>query len=297
MTAGQHRKFQETLVKTEVLIEALPFVKQYAGKRVVVKIGGELVDDLEAAKSFVEDITLLRSLGVKVVLVHGGGPQISRLMKQTNKEPVFINGQRVTDQETLELTSMVLLGTVNRTLVALLNAHGKTAVGVSGVDAQIFLCKPKNSTLGFVGEITHVSSRPILNLLDNGYLPVIASLGIDEEGNTYNINADTAAGDLAKAIKAEKYILLTNVEGLYESFGDKDSLISEIDMESLQKLLDSGTLAAGMIPKVESILRALSGSVPRAHILDGRVRHALLLEIFTSEGIGTMIQKENAEKK
>lgn len=289
---GKQRRLEETLVKTEVLIEALPFVKQYSGKRVVVKIGGELVEDIDAAKSFVEDIILLRSLGVKVVLVHGGGPQITRLMKQTNKEPVFVNGQRVTDKETLELTSMVLLGTVNRTLVSLLNAHGKNAVGVSGVDARIFLCKPKDPALGFVGEITHVSSRPIINLLGNDYLPVIASLGIDAEGNTYNINADTAAGDLARAINAEKYILLTNVEGLYESFGDKDSLISEIDMESLQTLLDSGTLAAGMIPKVESILHALSGNVPRAHILDGRVRHALLLEIFTSEGIGTMIQKQ-----
>ena len=283
------RYLEETQYKTSILIEALPYLKQFSGKRVVIKIGGELVENLEQAKSFVEDIILLKSIGLHVILVHGGGPQISRLMKQVGKEPTFVRGQRVTDFETLELTSMVLLGTVNRTLVSLLNAHGKRAVGVSGVEARLFLCTQKDPELGYVGEIVKAAGRPIANLLNSGYLPVVATIGIDEQGNTYNINADSAAGALAKAVNAEKYILLTNVEGLYESFGNKDSLISEIDMPSLEKLLDSGKLAAGMIPKVESILTALKGGVPRAHILDGRVKHAVLLEIFTPEGIGTMI--------
>ena len=285
------RDLTETQHKTSILIEALPYLKQFVGKRVVIKVGGELVEDIEATKSFVEDVILLRSVGIKVILVHGGGPQITKLMKLTGKEPTFVKGQRVTDKETLELTAMVLLGQVNRTLVSLLNAHGKRAVGVSGIDARIFLCQQKDPTLGYVGDIVSVSARPVMSLLNAGYLPVIASIGMDEEGTTYNINADTAAGELARAVAAEKFILLTNVEGLYESFGNKNTLISETDMPNMQKLLESGSLTSGMIPKVESIARALAGGVSQAHILDGRVKHAVLLEIFTPEGIGTMIRR------
>ena len=277
--------------KTETLVEILPYVQQFSGKRVVVKVGGELVEDLAKTRSFCQDIMLLKSLGLQVVICHGGGPQITKLMKELHKEPTFVRGQRVTDAETLDLTAMVLVGNVNRTLVSMLNTMGKRAVGMSGVDARLFVCRPKDPSLGFVGEICSVSARPITALLNNGYLPVVASLGMDNAGTNYNINADTAACELARAIGAQKLILLTNVEGIYENVDDKDSLISELDEQSLQGLIDSGSLSSGMIPKVESILSALQGGVPQAHILDGRVDHAVLLEIFTAEGIGTMIRK------
>ncbi|MCC6932036.1 MAG: acetylglutamate kinase [Deltaproteobacteria bacterium] len=291
MTKKLANKIFDLQKKTETLIEMLPYVTEFSGKRVLIKVGGEILEDMNSAKSFCQDIILLRALGLQVVLCHGGGPQITKLMKSMNKEAVFVRGQRVTDAETLDLTAMVLLGNINRTLVSLLNTFGKRAVGMSGVDARLFVCRAKDPALGFVGEICSVSARPIMNLLNNNYLPVVASLGMDNEGNNYNINADTAAGELAKAIGAQKLILLTNVEGIYENFEDKSSLISELDEQGLRELLAGGTLAAGMIPKVESILTALSGGVPHAHILDGRIEHAVLLEIFTAEGIGTMVRR------
>ena len=283
------RDISGTQSKAEVLIEALPYLKQFAGKRVVIKIGGELLKDEEDAKSLAQDLTLLKSVGINVIVCHGGGPQISEMMAAVNKSPEFVDGHRVTDAETLEITAMVLLGKLNRALVSLLNAHGPQAIGLSGVDGRLFLVNPKDENLGFVGNIDAVDPDPVTKVLDAGYIPVVSSIGMDKDGVVYNINADMAAGELAKAVGAEKFVVLTNVEGLYESFGDKDSLISEIDAKALKELLDSGTLSAGMLPKAECILLALEAGVSKAHMLDGRVRHAVLLEIFTPEGIGTMV--------
>lgn len=284
------RTIEETQAKAAVLREALPYIKQFKNQRVVIKVGGELFQDEAAARSLVEDLGFLRSVGVNVVLVHGGGPQISRAMKKFGKDPVFVKGQRVTDAETLELTAMVLLGEINRSIVALLSSTGTAAIGISGIDHSLLKVRQKDPDLGYVGEVVGINTAPIDNLLSHGYVPVIASLGIDASGSSYNINADTAAGKIAVAIHAQKLVLLTNVPGLYETFGDDDSLISEIDTKGLIRLISHDKLSEGMIPKVESIISAINGGVSQAHILDGRVKHALLLEIFTPEGIGTMIQ-------
>jgi acetylglutamate kinase len=290
-----HRALIDTQAKARVLIEALPYITEYAGRRIVVKVGGEVVDDPTAAASFAADLVLLKAVGINVVLCHGGGPQISREMANMGREPTFVNGLRVTDAETMEITAMVLLGVLNRNLVSLLNVHGPQAVGVSGVDGRLFVVEPERAELGYVGRIREVTPDPVVRLLDDGYIPVVASIGMDDTGAAYNVNADLAAGRLAAAIGAEKYVLLTNVEGLYESFGDADTLISEIDRDGLRALRDGGSLSAGMVPKVDSILTALDGGVGRAHILDGRVEHAVLLEIFTPEGIGTMVRGSGRE--
>lgn len=287
--AATSRVLEETQAKAKTLLEALPYIQEFSGKRVVVKVGGEVADDTETAAVFTRDLVLLKLVGLEVVLCHGGGPQISRLMGELGHEPEFVDGLRVTDAETMRLTSMVLLGDVNRTLVGHVNAHGPHAVGLSGVDGRLFLCGPKDEKLGFVGEISAVDPRPVTRLLEDGYMPVVASVGMDGEGNTYNINADTAAGALAGALEAEKLIVLTNVEGLYEDFGDADSLVSEIDLAGLREMYEGGSLHTGMLPKVASILDALDDGVAAAHILDGRVEHAVLLEIFTPEGIGTKV--------
>ncbi len=278
-----------TQEKAAVLVQAFPYIRQYAGKRVVVKVGGEIALDPRQMGSFVGDLALLRMVGVEVVLCHGGGPQISRMMRLLGREAVFKDGLRVTDEETMEVTAMVLLGDVNRRFVALLNTHGPLGIGVSGLDGQLFQVVPQAPELGYVGKISHVTSDPIERILADDYIPVVASLGMDAAGAVYNINADTAAGELAVALGAEKLVVLTNVAGLYETFGNEDSLLSEIDVTVLQRLVISGALSEGMIPKVEAILAALQGGVPRACVIDGRVDHAVLLEIFTPEGFGTMI--------
>lgn len=286
------RSIQATQEKADILIQALPYLRRFASKVVVVKIGGELVDDQERAKQFVEDVSFLSTAGIKVVVVHGGGPQISRAMQHFQIEPRFVDGHRVTDKDTLEITSMVLLGSINQKLVALFNSKGVRAMGLTGTDAQMLRVRQKNEALGYVGEIEEVNVDPLERLLSLNCLPVVASLGTSLDGQTYNINADSAAGRIASALRAEKYIMLTNVEGLFETFGDDQSLIAQIDLESLGALRDSGKLSVGMLPKVDSVLHAVKSGVPKAHILDGRVQHALLLEIFTPEGIGTMVSKE-----
>ncbi len=288
----RNRVTADTQAKASVLIEALPFLKNFGGKRVVIKVGGELLDNESASASFAQDLILLKSVGIQVVLCHGGGPQISRAMKKLGKEPKFLNGLRVTDQETMQIMSMVLLGDLNQKLVSLLNVHGPKAVGVSGADGQLFTVEQENPDLGFVGKISKVNTDIITKTLDNGYMPVVGSVGVDAQGQAYNINVDLAAGRLASALKAEKLIVLSNVQGLYETFGDENSLIPEIKAKGLRKMKASGSLTEGMIPKVDGILEALDGGVKRAHILDGRVNHAVLLEIFTPEGIGTMIFRD-----
>ena len=285
------RVMEDTQAKASVLIEALPYLKQFGGKKVVIKVGGELLDDEKASESFAQDLILLKAVGIDVILLHGGGPQISRMMKKLGKEPQFIDGLRVTDSETMEIMSMVLLGDLNPKMVSMLNVHGPKAIGLSGADGLLFQVEQTDPKLGFVGQITEVNSRVIKKILENNLLPVIGSVGVDEQGQKYNINVDLAAGKLAAAMRAEKLIVLSNVEGLYETFGKEDTLISEINVEGLKKIKDSDSLSAGMIPKVNGVLSALEGGVKSAHILDGRVAHAVLLEIFTPEGIGTMISQ------
>lgn len=277
----------------EVLIKALPFIRSFVGQSVVVKVGGEIATNSELSAGLVQDLLLMEAVGVQIVLCHGGGPQISQAMEKFNKEPIFKDGLRVTDAETLDIASMVLLGDVNRKFVAQLNAQSNVAVGLSGLDGRLFTVSPAADDLGFVGDIEEVSTDSIFTLLEAGYLPVVASLGVDEQGSTYNINADAAAGELAAALGAEKLIILTNVAGIYRSFEDKNSLISEISCSELQELHDGDGLSAGMLPKVEAVLNALQNGVHSAHILDGRMLHALLLEVFTPEGVGTMITSDS----
>jgi acetylglutamate kinase len=277
------------LTKAATLAEALPYLKKFSEKLVVVKVGGELLLDSERAQVFAEDIILLHSVGFRVVLCHGGGPQINKMMERLDLKPSFEKGQRVTDASTLEVTAMVLLGEVNRKLVALINKVKTCALGISGIDAGIITVKQGDESLGYVGTVEVVRTEPIYHLLDGGFIPVIASLGSDIHGATFNINADLVAGEMASRLRAEKLVLITNVPGLYESFEDKNSLISEIDAASLRTLRDQGLIEGGMLPKITSILTALEGGVGRAHILNGLLDHALLLEFFTEHGIGTMI--------
>lgn len=286
---GVESDFKEVVSKAEILAQAVPWIRSLAGRFVVVKVGGEILLDEQRAQQFAQDIVLLHSVGIKVLVVHGGGPQISSLSNKLGVTPHFVEGQRVTDEATLEVTAMVLLGDVNRKLVSLVNRATNVAFGVSGIDAGILLVAPASGPLGLVGDVELVRCEPILRLIDGGFIPVLASLGVDRAGQVYNVNADLAAGQIAAAIGAEKFVVLTNVAGLYESYPDRGSLISEIDCSSLRVLLGSGKLEGGMIPKIRAILAAIEGGVNRAHILDGRIKHALLLEFFTREGIGTMI--------
>lgn len=286
---GDVPDINEWLPKAKMLIEALPYLHRFAGARVVVKIGGELAGDDEALKNFAQDVSLLRAVGIHLVICHGGGPQISEAMKQLGHEPRFIEGMRVTDAETLEITQMVLLGKIRQRLVAEIIKVGGRAVGLSGVDGGIITVKPVSEQLGFVGAVEHIAIDPIERLLAGGYLPVVSSLGTDGQGGCYNVNADAVAGEMAAALDAEKLVFLTNVAGIFEDFSRKETLISEIDGTTLRKLRDQGSFSGGMIPKVDAVLHALAMKSMDVHVLDGRQPHALLLEMFTRRGIGTMI--------
>jgi acetylglutamate kinase len=278
--------------KASVLTEALPYIRKWAGKTVVVKIGGETLLDEGMLDSFATDIVLMRFVGMNPIVVHGGGPQISEAMKRAGKEPVFVRGHRVTDAETMGIVKMVLLGEINARIVAAMNAHGGSAVGVSGEDGGLLMARrgagPDGEDLGFVGEVAHVSPALLEALMADEFIPVVAPVAAGP-GGSYNVNADLAAGALAGAFGAQKIVFLTNVPGLYRDLGDEESLISQTTAGALEKLLADGSLSEGMIPKITSAVRAMGAGVPQAHILDGRVPHALLLEIFTDEGIGTMV--------
>lgn len=288
---------RQAQAKARVLREALPWVTRWAGSTVVVKYGGHVTGEDDAGEllgtAFAADIALLRRLGLRMVVVHGGGPQISALSRRLGLDARFINGRRVTDEATLEIVRMVLLGQVNPRLVGLITAAGAAAVGISGTDAGLLTVRPAEPALGAVGEVDRVDTRVLEGLLDNGAVPVVATVGRGPDGEDRNVNADTAAGAIAGALNADKLIYLTNVAGLYEHFGTGDqALLSEIEPARLRDMLDSGELHTGMVPKVESMLAALDGGVDRAYLLDGRVEHALLLEIFTDEGIGTQVSRE-----
>lgn len=279
--------------RASVLIEALPYLRQFYGKTIVVKYGGNAMIDDRLKEQVMQDIALLHYVGIRPILVHGGGPEISSLMKQMGHEPTFVGGLRVTDAVTMEIVEMALAGKTNKGIVALLNRQGGMAVGLSGKDANLIVAKKMESPkgdLGFVGEIEQVNAELLHLLADQGYIPVISSVAIGEDGESYNVNADHAAGAIAAEVKAAKLIVLTDVEGIYANYPDKDSLISEMDIARAKEMLASGAADKGMIPKVEACIMALEGGVERAHMIDGRLPHAILIEVFTDTGIGTMIR-------
>jgi acetylglutamate kinase len=275
--------------KAGVLAEALPYIRRFWGRVVVVKYGGSAMEDPALAQLFAQDVVLMRSVGMRPVVVHGGGPQIGQLMERLGKQPEFREGLRVTDAETLDIARMVLVGKVNRDIVSAINVHGPLAVGLSGEDAGLITASRRSPELGFVGDVEAVNASILERLLSEELIPVVATIGTDPEGQSYNINADTAAGAIAEALSAEKLVYLTNVEGLLKDTTDPGSVISQLSADDLDAMLDDGTMTEGMIPKTRSCLRAVRRGVGQAHILDGRVPHALLLEIFTTEGIGTMV--------
>ncbi len=273
----------------EVLTQALPFIQQFAGATVVVKFGGNAMIDAELARTFAADIVLMHSVGIKPVVVHGGGPQIGAFLKRIGKESEFVDGLRVTDAETLDAARMVLGGKVSRDIVSAINVHGPLAVGVSGEDANLIEAAPRDSSLGFVGDVVGVNPDIITRLLSEGLIPVVSTIGSDATGQAYNINADTVAGHLAAALDAEKLIMLTDVEGLRRDPADATTLISKITSVELHPLVGTATVSGGMIPKVEACLYAVDHGVSSAHMINGTISHVLLLELFTIAGIGTMI--------
>ena len=282
------------VTKARVLVEALPYIKRFWGKVVVVKYGGNVLaatDDRTALRLFAEDVVLMRSVGMRPVVVHGGGPQIGEMLERLNITSEFRNGLRVTDAATLEVARMVLVGKVNRDLVSAINVHGPLAVGMSGEDAQLLRVTCRDPELGFVGDIESVNTDVLDRLLADELIPVIATIGVDGAGQAYNVNADTAAGSIAGALGAEKLVYLTNIEGLRRNVDDPTSHISSTTVDELEAMMAEGTLTGGMIPKIESCLHAIRCGVGKAHILDGRAPHALLLEVFTNAGIGTEVTR------
>ena len=275
--------------RAEVLTQALPYIQKYYKKIVVIKYGGNAMINEELKQQVMEDIVLLSLIGVKVVLVHGGGPEITDMLKKIGKESVFVDGLRVTDKETADIVQMVLAGKINKSLVNLLEIKGGKAMGISGMDGHMIEAVPKSEKLGYVGSITKVNVEPITDLLDRDYIPVVSTVGCDGEGNVYNINADTAAAYIAGAMKAERLITMTDIEGILRDKNDPDSLIPCIDIEEAMALFRDGTISGGMIPKVECCIEAIHRGVNKVIILDGRVPHALLIETLTDEGAGTMV--------
>jgi len=280
--------------RAAVLAEALPYIQTFRGAVVVVKYGGNAMVDPDLARSVAADVVLLRAVGLRPVVVHGGGPQISDLMARLGKVPEFRDGLRVTDAETVDIARMVLVGKVNREIVAAVNRHGPIAVGVAGEDAGLILASARNAELGFVGEVTAINPGIVHKLLAEDLIPVVSTIGSGADGQAYNINADTVAGALATALGAEKAVFLTDVAGLLGDVDDPGSLISQITAAELEAMIESGTLAGGMIPKIAAALDAVRHGVGSAHLLDGRVPHVLLLELFSDEGVGTMITREPA---
>ena len=289
---------QKYLDKAEVLIEALPYIQRFNRKIVVVKYGGSAMLDDELKKNVIKDVVLLKLVGFKPIIVHGGGKEISRWVGKVGMEPKFINGLRVTDKDTMEIAEMVL-AKVNKELVAMVESLGVNAVGISGKDGGLLKCRKKQTEggdIGFVGEVTKVEPKILYDLLEKDFLPIIAPIGLDDDYNTYNINADDAACAIAEAVHAEKLAFLSDIEGVYKDKDDPSSLISELHVDEAQKLIDDGYVGGGMIPKLKNCIDAIEEGVNRVHILDGRIPHSLLLEIFTNKGIGTAILREDGEK-
>ncbi|PKM39618.1 MAG: acetylglutamate kinase [Firmicutes bacterium HGW-Firmicutes-9] len=275
--------------RAEVLIQALPYIQNYYGKTVVVKYGGSAMEDEALKQAVMGDVVLLTLVGVKIVLVHGGGPEISATLKKLGKESVFVGGLRVTDKETVDVAQMVLAGKVNKGLVNLIQNAGGRAIGISGMDGHLIEAKMLDEKLGYVGEIVAIHPEPIKDLLEKGYIPVVSTIGCDKAGNTYNINADTAAAYIAGALQAESLINMTDTKGVLMDAADPDSLIVRLSLAEIPKLQESGVVTGGMIPKLECCAHAVEKGANRAFIIDGRVPHAILIEMLTDEGIGTMV--------
>ncbi|MBR3196584.1 MAG: acetylglutamate kinase [Clostridia bacterium] len=276
--------------RAQVLTQALPYIKRYTGRTVVVKYGGNAMVNDELKQQVMEDIVLLWLIGVRIVLVHGGGPEITDVMDRLGKKPEFIDGLRVTDKETVEIVQMVLAGKVNKTLVNLLEMKGGRAVGLSGVDGRLIEAKIRDPKLGYVGDVTKIHIRPVTDLLDRGYIPVISTVGCDREGNTYNINGDTAAAYIAGALHAERLIMMTDIAGILRDKEDPSTLIPEITLEEAGELRREGVISGGMIPKVDCCITAIEAGVKNVVIMDGRVPHSILMELLTDEGAGTWIK-------
>ncbi len=277
--------------RAEVLTAALPYIRRYTGKCVVIKYGGNAMINEQLKEQVMEDIVLLWLIGVKVVLVHGGGPEINETMSRLGKQAEFVNGLRVTDKETVDIVQMVLAGKVNKTLVNLIQMKGGHAVGVSGIDGGILEARMKDEALGYVGEITKIRTQPITDLLEKNYIPVVSTVASDRQGNTYNINGDTAAAYIAGALGAERLIMMTDIAGILQDKDDPSTLIPYISVEDAKKLYDSGVISGGMIPKVDCCIEALERGVNNVVIMDGRIPHSILMELLTDEGAGTMVTK------
>ncbi len=278
-----------TMGKAGIFSEALPFIQKFRGTTVVIKYGGAAMVDESLRGTFADDVAMLHFVGIKPVIVHGGGPHISKAMQQMGIEPEWVDGLRVTSSDAMRVVQATLVGEVNPDIVRLINNHGSVATGVSGLDANLFVAEPESSELGFVGRVTQVNVGLIEGLQEQGYVPVVAPIARGEDGRPYNVNADVAAGALAAALGASKLVYLTDVEGLYRNLADEDSLVSRITSGEVEALIDGGSVSTGMLPKLRSSVAALRDGVEQVHILDGRMQHAVLLEIFTPEGIGTMI--------
>ena len=281
--------------RAKILVHALPYIQEYRGKIIVVKYGGSAMINEELKDSVVRDIVLLSLIGVKVVLVHGGGPEITDMLGRVGKKSEFVNGLRVTDKETVEIVQMVLAGKINKNLVAILENHGGKAIGLSGIDGRMIEAKIKDEKLGYVGEITKINPQPILDVIDKGYIPVISTIGCDSEGNTYNINADTAAARIAGELGAESFISMTDTSGILHDKDDTSTLITKIALDEIPALISDGTISGGMIPKVECCAEAIRCGVRKVFILDGRIPHSILIETLTDEGIGTMFVPDTTE--
>ena len=279
--------------RAEILTQALPYIKRYTGRTVVIKYGGNAMINEQLKQQVMEDIVLLWLIGVKIVLIHGGGPEISEVMNILGKKPVFIDGLRVTDKETMDIAQMVLAGKVNKNLVNLIEMKGGKAIGLSGIDGRLIEAKPKDEKLGYVGEITKIHIKPVVDLLDNGYIPVISTVGCDREGNAYNINSDTAAAYIAGELGVERLIMMTDIAGILRDKDDRNSLIPEMTLSEAKKLGENGIIDGGMIPKVDCCIFAIEKGVKNVVIMDGRVPHSIIMELLTEEGAGTWIKGEN----
>lgn len=278
-------------VRAEILTQAVPYIKEYTGKYVVAKYGGNAMTDPQLKKSVMQDILLLQLVGVKIILVHGGGPEISAMLKKLSIESHFENGLRVTDDDTMEVVQMVLAGKVNKSLAADLSALGGRAVGLCGIDGGLIKVHQKNEKLGHVGEIDEINTKILDDLLDGGFIPVISSIGIDDDGNPYNINADTAAAKIAAALHAESMVVMSNINGVLRDKDDENSLISQMSLADAEELKKSGIIASGMIPKVDCCTNAVKEGVKKVFIINGEIPHAILIELLTDEGLGTMFTK------
>ncbi len=292
------KNMEQIMEKAQVLIEALPYIQRFNRKIIVVKYGGSAMVDEDLKKQVIQDVTLLKLVGFKPIIVHGGGKEISRWVGKVGKEPEFINGLRKTDAETMEIAEMVL-NKVNKSLVSLVEGLGVLSIGISGKDGGLLKVKKKYSDgkdIGFVGEITEVNPKILYDLLEKDFLPIVCPIGMDEDSNSYNINADDAACAIARAVSAEKLAFLTDIEGVYKDPDDKSTLISELTVSDAKKLITDGFIGGGMLPKLNNCIDAIDNGVSRVHILDGRIAHCLLLEIFTNKGIGTAILGDKEKK-